>query len=185
MQRTRSVQKLTTAALLIAIGIIIPMFSPLKILIEPASFTLASHVAVMLAMFISPGVAGAVAVGTTLGFFFGGFPIVIVLRAATHVVWAVLGSLWLSRHPGTLSSPAKSQLFSLVLGLVHGALEFIVVSMFYLGGTGGSNFLYSVLLLVGVGSVVHSMVDFLIALIIAKALSRNTMINALFINANN
>ena len=56
---------------------------------------------------------------------------------------------------------------------------------FYLGGTGGSNFLYSVLLLVGVGSVVHSMVDFLIALIIAKALSRNTMINALFINANN
>ena len=73
MQRTRSVQKLTTAALLIAIGIIIPMFSPLKILIEPASFTLASHVAVMLAMFISPGVAGAVAVGTTLGFFFGGF----------------------------------------------------------------------------------------------------------------
>lgn len=188
MQRTRSVQKLTTAALLIAIGIIIPMFSPLKIVIEPASFTLASHVAVMLAMFISPSVATAVAVGTTLGFFFGGFPIIIVLRAATHVVWALLGSLWLSRHPGTLNSVAKSQVFSLVVGVVHGALELMVVSIFYFGGLTGdgtlNTYLFTVLLLVGVGSVIHSMVDFVIALVVAKALSRNTMVKALFVNAN-
>ena len=72
------------AALLCAIGIVIPMFAP-KIILEPASFTLASHVPIFIALFISPPVALAVSVGTTLGFFFAGFPIVVVLRAVrTH-----------------------------------------------------------------------------------------------------
>jgi niacin transporter len=93
--RRNSVLKLSVSGLLIAVGIIIPMFSPLKILLEPASFTLASHVAIFIAMFISPGMAASVAVGTTLGFYFGAFPIVVVLRAATHVVFAVAGAMYL------------------------------------------------------------------------------------------
>ena len=53
--------QLALAGMLIAIGIVIPMFSPIKIIIEPASFTLASHVPVFIAMFISPMMAAAVA----------------------------------------------------------------------------------------------------------------------------
>ena len=64
--------QLALAGMLIAIGIVIPMFSPIKIIIEPASFTLASHVPVFIAMFISPMMAAAVALGTTLGFLLGG-----------------------------------------------------------------------------------------------------------------
>ena len=61
---------LALTGMLIAIGIIIPTFSPIKVIIEPASFTLASHVAIFIAMFISPQqVAVAVSLGTTLGFF--------------------------------------------------------------------------------------------------------------------
>ena len=41
--------QLALAGMLIAIGIVIPMFSPIKIIIEPASFTLASHVPVFIA----------------------------------------------------------------------------------------------------------------------------------------
>ena len=71
----RHVQNLTISALLIAFGIAIPMFMPIKLIIGPASYTLASHVPLFIALFISPAVAAAVALGTTLGFFFAGFPI--------------------------------------------------------------------------------------------------------------
>lgn len=62
------VRQLTISALLIAMGILIPMVMP-KIVIGPASFTLASHVPLMIAMFFSPGMAVAVALGTAFGFF--------------------------------------------------------------------------------------------------------------------
>lgn len=185
MQKSFSVQKMTTAALLIALGIVIPMFS-FKIVIEPASFTLASHVPVFLAMFISPAVALAVAAGTTLGFFFAGFPIIIVLRAATHMLFAVLGSLYLRHHPSLLSSVGKMQGFSFVIALIHSAGELAVVIPFWFGGglaaaNYESGFVTSVLLLVGVGSVVHSMVDFAIALGIFKILAAQPIFRHLFL----
>ncbi len=43
---------LALTGMLIAVGIVIPLFSPVKIILEPASFTLASHVAIFIAMFI-------------------------------------------------------------------------------------------------------------------------------------
>ena len=54
------------AGILCAIGIVVPMFMP-RIVLGPMSFTLASHVAVFLGMFISPAVAVAVCIGTTIG----------------------------------------------------------------------------------------------------------------------
>ena len=65
--KTNSVKRLTISALLIAMGIIIPMVMP-RITIGPASFTLASHVPVFIAMFISPVVAIAVSLGKVLVF---------------------------------------------------------------------------------------------------------------------
>ncbi len=82
--KNKKLYNMLIAAMLSAIGIIIPLFSPVKILLEPASFTLASHVAIYIAMFISPGVALSVAAGTTLGFLLAGFPPVVVVRAASH-----------------------------------------------------------------------------------------------------
>ena len=66
--KKNSVRTLTISALLIGMGVIIPMVMP-KIMIPPASFTLASHVPLFIALFFSPGVAIAVALGTTFGFF--------------------------------------------------------------------------------------------------------------------
>lgn len=175
MQRDR-VSKMVLSALLCAIGIIIPMFSPLKIVLEPASFTLGSHIAIMIAMFISPSVAVAVSLGTTLGFFFGGFPIVIVLRAATHVVFALAGAVLLKKKPQLLRSVAQSFLFSLGIAVVHALCEVAVVTPFYFGDGMSTayyakGFVTSVLLLVGVGTIVHSMVDFALAQVIWRAVS--------------
>ncbi len=99
-----------TAALLCAVGIVIPLFSPIKIVMEPASFTLASHVALFVAMFISPFTAAVVTVGTTLGFLLGGFPIVIVARAATHIVFVLIGAV--VAVPDILKPLWLSQVFS-------------------------------------------------------------------------
>lgn len=184
--KSQSVRKMTAAALLVAVGIVIPLFSPIKVVLEPASFTLASHVAVFLAMFISPPVAVAVAAGTTLGFFLGPFPLVVTLRAASHLVFALVGSLLLQKRPQILSSPLRAQPFSLVIALLHAACEVLVVSAFYFGGAMGTayyarGYWFAVMLLVGVGSVVHSMVDFGIALLLYNVLRRQRGLQSMFI----
>ena len=46
-------RNLTITALLMALAIMIPIVMPLKVVIPPASYTLASHVPIFLAMFLS------------------------------------------------------------------------------------------------------------------------------------
>lgn len=94
--KNNSVKHLTISALLIGLGILIPMVMP-KIVIGPASFTLASHVPVFIAMFFSP-VALAVVLGTTFGFFISTTPI-IALRAFSHLIFALIGASYLQKHP--------------------------------------------------------------------------------------
>lgn len=169
----KSVHKLTISALLIAVGIIIPMIMP-RFTMEPASFTLASHVPVFLGMMLSPGIAMAVALGTTIGFFFSATP-VIALRAASHLIFALVGAYYLRRHAETLASPVKVHVFSLLIGILHSACEIVVVLAFYFGGGMAESYyqygLMRVMLVLGIGSIVHSMVDFEIALVVYKALS--------------
>ncbi|MDR2909467.1 MAG: hypothetical protein LBU86_06270 [Oscillospiraceae bacterium] len=172
-----AVQKLTASALLIALGMLIPMFSPVKILLEPASFTLASHVAIFVAMVISPGVAALVTAGTTLGFFLSGvFPLVVTLRAASHIVFSLPGAFYLRR--GYASAGAlRLRVFSFLIGILHGLAEVAVVGAFYFGGSMGeayyqNGFLFTVIGLVGIGTVVHSMVDFEIARLLLRPLEK-------------
>jgi len=180
MKRQR-ILKLVISGLLIAIGLIIPMFSPIKVVLEPASFTLASHVAIFIAMFISPFMAVAVALGTTVGFFMGGFPIIIVFRAATHIVFALVGSFYLHKIAKDKLSVFKLRVFSFCVAIAHALGELIVVSEFYFGGNISEayleqGFLSSVLMLVGLGTVIHSMVDFEISRLILLPLKKqNTL----------
>ena len=50
----KNVRFMTLTALLTAIAIFIPIAMPLKLVIPPASYTLGSHVAIFIAMFINP-----------------------------------------------------------------------------------------------------------------------------------
>ena len=174
----RSVFRITLSGLLIAIGILIPMFSPIKILLEPASFTLASHVTIFIAMLISPGMAVAVTIGTTLGFLFGGFPLVVVLRAASHIIFVILGSIYARKHPDLYMSKIKFRVFSLIIALIHAAAEIVVASVFYFTGSMTTayyqkGFVISILLLVGLGTVIHSLVDFELANLVMVPLRKS------------
>lgn len=179
MRTNTGIQKMCAAALLCAIGILIPLISPIKITVGPMSFTLASHVALFIAMFLSPGIALAVELGTTLGFLLAGFPLVVVLRAASQVGFVLLGAWVLQKKPGCMRSPAGVFLFGLGLGVVHATGEALVVTAFYLAGMSFSQgFAYTVLGLVGVGTLVHSMVDYGIALLIWRAAAHTVKLPA-------
>ncbi|TVP90073.1 MAG: hypothetical protein EA249_08240 [Alkalibacterium sp.] len=169
--------RLTLTALLTAIAIAIPMVMPIRVLIEPASFTLASHVPIFFAMFLSPSIAVFVSLGSAIGFLLAGFPIVITMRAMSHVVFALIGALYLkNRREKVLSSPLHSQIFSFWIAIIHALAEVAVVSLFFFGLAPGADyqegFFYAVFLLVGVGTVIHSMVDFFIAQIIWTSLGK-------------
>lgn len=176
MVRNTKLQTTVIAALLCAVGIVIPMFAP-KIVLEPMSFTLASHVAIFIAMFISPPVAVAVTLGTSLGFFMAGLPPVIALRALSHLGFVLVGSWILKKSPELFTRPAATVLFGLFLALIHAVCEAAVVTLFYFGGSMNSayyvkGYFFSVILLVGVGTVVHSMIDFGISLLVWNPVRR-------------
>lgn len=176
MNTHKKIQTLSIAALLIAVGTVIPLFMP-KIIIGPMSFTLASHVAVMIALFISPAVAIAVSLGTTLGFMIAGFPFVVVMRALSHVIWAFVGAMYIKKNPNLFETPFKAVRFNLAIALLHAIGEMVVVVPFYFGaGMDVQTFCYMVFGLVGLGTLVHSAVDFVITLVVWKALSQNASI---------
>lgn len=170
----KNIFKMVLSAMLIALGILVPMFSPVKVIVEPMSFTLASHVAIMIAIFISPSVAVAVALGTTLGFLMAGiFPLPVVLRALSHVVWAFAGAYYLKKHPETLNSFIKTSIFVFVIGCIHALCEILVVVPFYMGTTSSSQFIYMVFGLVGIGTIVHSSVDFILSIAVWKVICKS------------
>lgn len=180
--KNNSVRHLTISALLIGMGIIIPLVMP-KIMIPPASFTLASHVPLFLAMFFSPGVAVAVALGTTFGFFLS-TPVIIALRALSHIIFAVVGAWYLQKKPGIVLKDGKFTLanwkfqgFNFFIGVIHSIAEMLVVSAFYFMGNMpdtyySEGYFYTVFILMGIGGLIHSLVDYNIAYFVAGTLSK-------------
>ncbi|MGO3731802.1 MAG: hypothetical protein ACTJHC_01360 [Vagococcus sp.] len=171
--KKNSVQMLTYSSILIAVGIMIPLVMPVKIVLGPASYTLASHVPVFLAMFVSPYVAVLVALGTAFGFFLTGLPFIIGFRALSHVVFAFIGALYLAKKPDIVLSTKRFWVFNVIIGLIHATCEALVVTAFFMTGnmTEGSytsGFFVTVVLLIGVGGFVHSLVDYSIAYSIGK-----------------
>ena len=177
-QSKRKIQMMSITAMLIALGVLIPMYSPVKIILEPMSFTLGSHIAIMIAMFVSPLSALGVALGTTAGFYLAGFTLPVVLRALTHVIWAYAGALYLKKHPDLFRSPAKTFVFNLAAALVHALLEVLIVMPLYTGYD-ASQLFYLLFVLVGIGSVVHSTVDCVLSLAVWKAVTASASIRAI------
>lgn len=177
MRNNSSTKAIVISALLCSIGIIIPMFSPIKIILEPASFTLASHVAIFIAMFISTKTALFVTLGTTVGFLLGGFPIVVALRALSHLVFVSIGSIYINKNKNTINDVKSSIGYSFIIGLIHAVSEVLIIIPFYFGqslsqGYYDKGFIVSIFGLVGVGTIIHSMLDFSLSVYIWNILPK-------------
>ena len=156
------VKQMVYAGLLTALAIIIPIqFSFLKIFVPPAfTATLAAHVPMMLSMLISPFVAVIVGIGSTLGFAITGLPIVVVARAATHIIVGYIGAKIIIKN----RSYAQAVL---ITAPIHGFLEMIVAIPFI------GLALNWALIVTLVGSIMHHMVDGIIAYAIVKAVAKS------------
>lgn len=172
------VRQLTIAGLLIALGLIIPQIMP-KIVIGPASFTLASHVPIFIAIFFGVKMAVAVNIGVTVGFFMSTSP-VIAARALSQVIFIIIACYYLEKKPEVLIGEdgklnwrsGKFQWFNFWIGLIHSLCEVIVIAVFHFSGASVSQEAIStVLLITAVGCVLHSMIDFVIACFIVERLS--------------
>ncbi|HFR3979025.1 TPA: hypothetical protein ACHVJF_000987, partial [Streptococcus suis] len=157
-----SVKQLSISAILTAFAILIPLMMPIKIIIGPASYTLASHIPLFIAMFISPATAIFVALGSSLGFFLAGFPIVIVFRALTHLFFLTVGAVLVKRFPILMDSKCFL-LLGIGLNLLHGLGEYIVVMVLTSGQQTSATYWITMLGLVGVGSAIHGLLDFSLA----------------------
>lgn len=173
MNTQKKTQFMTVTALLTAIAILIPMVMPFKIVIPPASYTLGSHIAIFIAMFLSPWMAIFVIIASSFGFLMAGYPMVIVLRAFSHIVFGTLGGFYLQKYPQTLDKPKSSWIFNFVLAVLHAIAEVLACLIFYAStGTDVKNMFYVLFVLVGFGTIIHSMIDYTLALAVFKALKK-------------
>ncbi|MBP2031747.1 niacin transporter [Clostridium algifaecis] len=158
-----NIKKLTYSGLLTALAIIIPTaFGFLKIQLGPFSATLASHVPMFLSMFLGPVPAVMVGIGSALGFLITS-PAVIAARASSHILVGFFGAIMLKRGIS----------FKKVIVLtapVHAVLEAIFVIPF--GFT-----MFKVLVVVGIGTLIHHMVDGIISLTVLSILFRTLKVN--------
>ena len=165
------IKQMTYAGLLTALAIIIPIqFGFLRIYLPPFSATIASHVPMMISMFISPFVAVVVGIGSTIGFLIAGTPIVIVCRAATHIIVGYVGAKIIKKDRSYIKAV-------LMTAPLHGVLEALVAIPFI-----GLN-VFELLIVTCVGTIVHHLVDSIIGFILIKSIAkaRKTDIYDIFI----
>lgn len=174
--RTRS-KSITIAALLTAFGILIPLLMPFKIIIGPASYTLGSHIPINIALFHSGTVGAIVSLGTTLGFLMAGFPIVITMRAFSHIIYVLVGQFFLSKKSDTLATILPRALFNMGINIIHALGEVIVVYLLTSSdATTQNNYFYTLFILVGVGTFIHGCIDFELSYYITRLIQQRTSI---------
>ncbi|TVW04985.1 hypothetical protein AZK13_04300, partial [Streptococcus pneumoniae] len=106
-------------------------------------------------------------------FLMAGYPMVIVFRAFSHISFGALGALYLQKFPDTLDKPKSSWVFNFVLAVVHALAEVLACVLFYAtSSTNVENMFYVLFVLVGFGTIIHSMVDYTLALAVYKVLRK-------------
>ncbi len=166
-------KELTLTALLTALAIIIPMVMPVKVVMPPFTATLASHVPLILAMFLSPMAAVLTAIGSAIGFFFTFSPIV-AARAATHVFFTLAGAYLLRKK----AHPALVVIVTLVLhSITDMATVYVAAEFMGMKTLLNSHAMGYVQIWLGLGTAVHHLVDFFIAYLVMIPLCKAKIIN--------
>lgn len=161
-------KKLTIAALLTSLAIVIPFAVFFKVIIPPFTATLGSHTPMFLSMLLGPGVAIMVGLGSALGFFLVLGPIV-GARAAMHIIVGVIGAKLIQKG----MSFGK---VAIITAPIHGLLEVLVVIPFV------SFDAYNLFVITGIGTMLHHAVDASIAYVIIRILQRSKTTSSVFLD---
>ena len=164
MNKTKlSAKNITIAAMLTALSLLIPMFMPIKLVLEPIfTATFASHVPGILSIFVGPFAVVGTAIGSALGFLQLG-PWVSA-RAIMHLVFGLVGYKMVQK---------RFNIFWVlfITGIIHAASEMLVglISLPFIAVPNGDVLNY-ILVTVGLGTFIHHTIDFIISIIIMSAL---------------
>ena len=173
MTKKLSTKNMVITALLIAFGIIIPTaFGFLRVVLPPAfTATITAHVPIFVAMLISPASAIFTAIGTAIGFLISGLDMVVTARAASHIVFAVVGAYMIKKKVNIAAVGA-------ITAVVHAICEAIVVYVFLSLGwtTSNDSFVKIAFYTTGIGTLIHHTIDYIIAIILVKALAKTKAI---------
>ncbi len=164
---TLDMKKITVSALLTAIAMIIPMYMPFKLVLEPIfSATFAAHVPGILALFIGPAAVIGTAIGSALGFFMALANPWVSARALLHLVFGLMGYYLAKREYNVF-------LILFLTGLVHAASEMLVglTSLPFIT-TPEAGIARYILITVGLGTFIHHCIDFAIVLVIYTPLHK-------------
>ena len=84
-----------------------------------------------------------------------------------------LGAFYLRKFPNILENKKSSWIFNIVLAIIHAIGEVFVCFVFYsVTGQDLQKLLYVLFVLVGVGTIIHSMVDYVVAIGIYRSLKK-------------
>jgi niacin transporter len=168
-------RQIAITGVLIALSFVMPYFMP-TITLPFTTFTLFSHVPVITAMFISPFTAALASAGTALAFFLKTNPIV-GLRAASHIFFTIPGAFAINK--GLINKGWGIFLGLLITGLIHGAAEIVVVAAF-LGASGKSFTLYYIMIEVGLITLAHHCIDYLVSIIAYQSCAKARLLENKF-----
>jgi len=152
-------KKLALSALLTSLAIIIPFIVVFKVIIPPFTATIGAHMPMFIAMLLGPEVAVMVGLGSALGFFLNLGPIV-GARALMHVPVGLIGAKLIKKG-------MPFWMVALITAPLHGLLEIIVVLPFVQLDA------YNLLIVTGVGTVIHHCIDAFVAYIIINVLEKS------------
>ncbi len=153
-----NIRTVTITGLLTALAIVAPLFMPKLPVPEPFSVTIASHVAVILAMFVNPFAVVCSVIGSTIAFLNILGPIV-AMRAFSHLIFTLVGYFLLKKRYNLI-------LVILITAVLHALGEVLVVALLMPAAT--PTFIWGI---TGGVTVLHHCFDFAIAMVIYKALS--------------
>ena len=165
-------RKMVISALLVALAVVIPYISLPVVPIPEFSVTLFAHVAILIAMFVGVETAILTGLGSVLGFYLKGMPPVVVMRAASHIVFLVVGALLLKKLHG---KKWYIVLLGIITGLVHALCEALIVAFWFKTATVSKTFMvgFPVFFL-------HHSFDYIMAVIVCAALSKAKLIKPLW-----
>lgn len=157
-------RKMVVSALLVGLSVVIPYASLPVVPIPEFSVTLFAHVAILISMFLGVETAVLTGLGSVLGFYLKGAPPVVVMRAASHLIFLIIGAIMYKKMKKTKLNVV---IIGVVTGLIHALSEAIVVAFWFKTATISNTFMIGFPVFLA-----HHTFDFVMALIIFTALKK-------------
>lgn len=164
-------KELVISALLVGLSVVIPYLSLPVVPMPEFSVTLFAHLAIIISMFMGVKIAVFAGLGSVLGFYLKGVPIVVVMRAASHLIFLIIGALMIKKMHG---KKWHLVLVGIITGVIHALAEAIIVAFWFKSSSISNTFLIGVPIF-----LLHHAFDYTMAVLVYTALSKAKLVKPL------